>query len=59
MEDSHKNLDQYRKGKEPLKNAVLQHPTGSPVHDFMKKSVERNFWVVPFNDWAKKQKTRK
>lgn len=59
MEDTHKNLDNYRKGKEPLKNAVLQHPEGNPVHDFMKKSVERNFWVTPFNDWAKKQKTRK
>ena len=59
MEDSHKNLKNWMKGKEPLKNAVLQHGEGSPEYDFIKKNVERNFWVIPFNSWAKKQKLRK
>ena len=58
MEKTHKNLDNYRKGKEPLTHAMLQHPEGNPVHDYIEKNVERNFWVVPFKDWAKKQKLR-
>lgn len=59
MEDSHKNVKNWAQGKEPLKNAVLQHKDGNPVYDFMKGEVQRNFWVVPFNAWAKKQKLRK
>lgn len=58
MEDSHKNIKNWKNGKEPLKNAVLQHGEGNAEYDFMKKSVERNFWVIPFNQWAKKQKLR-
>lgn len=59
MEDSHKNVEKYRNGKEPLKNAVLQHPTGNDVYDFLKKNVDRGFWVTPFNKWQKVQKYRK
>lgn len=59
MEDSFKNLDNYRKGKEPLKNAVLQHPTGNDVYDFLKKNVNRDLWVTPFSKWQKAQKFRK
>jgi hypothetical protein len=48
MEKSFKNLDNYRKGKEPLRNAVLQHPAGNDVYDYLKKNVNRDFWVTPF-----------
>jgi hypothetical protein len=56
MEKTHKNVQDWRSGKEPLKNAVMQHPTGSDVYDYLKKNVERNFWVTPFKEWEKKQK---
>ena len=57
MEKTFKNLDNYRKGKEPLRNAVLQHPTGNDVYDYLKKNVNRDFWVTPFSKWQKSQKT--
>lgn len=59
MEDSHKNIENYRKGKEPLKNAVMQHPAGNDVYDFLKKNINRSFWVKPFAQWQKAQKYRK
>ena len=59
MEKTHKNVNDWRKGKEPLKNAVMQHPAGNDVYDYLKKNVERNFWVIPFSTWEKKQKLRK
>jgi len=59
MEKTHSNWLNWQKGKEPLKNAVMQHPTGSNVYDYMQKNIERNFWVVPFKDWEKKQKLHK
>jgi hypothetical protein len=59
MEKTHKNVDNWRKGKEPLRNAVMQHPEGNDVYDYLKQKVERNFWVIPFKNWEKKQKLRK
>lgn len=59
MEKTFANLKNYRKGKEPLQNAVLQHPTGNDVYDFLKKNVNRDFWVVPFSKWQKTQKKHK
>lgn len=59
MEKTHKNVDNWRKGKEPLKNAVMQHPAGNDVYDYLKKNIERNFWVTPFSTWEKNQKLRK
>ena len=59
MEKTHKNVDNWRKGKEPLKNAVMQHPAGNDVYDYLKKNIERNFWVIPFSTWEKNQKLRK
>lgn len=56
MEGTHKNLKNYRAGKEPLKNAVLQHPTGNDVYDYLKKNVKRDFWMTPFSQWQKTQK---
>jgi hypothetical protein len=59
MEKTHKNVNDWRKGKEPLKNAVMQHPAGNDVYDYLKKNIERNFWVIPFSTWEKNQKLRK
>jgi hypothetical protein len=59
MEKTHKNVDNWRKGKEPLKNAVMQHPEGNDVYDYLKGNIERNFWVTSFDSWQKRQKLRK
>ena len=56
MEATHKNLQNYRQGKEPLQNAALQHPTGSAIYDYVKKNVQRNFWMKPFAEWQNAQK---
>ena len=56
MEATFKNLENYRKGKEPLKNAVLQLPTGNDVYDYLQKNVNRDFWVKPMEKWQKTQK---
>ena len=56
MNSSHKNYIDYRQGKDRLENAVMQHPDGNDVYDYLKKNVERNFWVTPFKEWEKKQK---
>ena len=36
MEASRTNYKKYTQGKEPLKNAVLQHPTGNKIYDYLK-----------------------
>ena len=59
MEKTHKNVDNWRKGKEPLKNAVMQHPEGNDVYDYLKGEIKRNFWVTPFDSWQKRQKLRR
>jgi hypothetical protein len=59
MEKTAKNIDNYRKGKEPLRNAVQQHPTGNDVYDFLQKNINRDFWVTPFSKWQKAQKFHK
>lgn len=56
MEKTHQNAKNHREGKEPLQNAVLQHPEGSAVYDFIQSQLERNFWVIPFERWNKNQK---
>jgi len=52
-----KNLEDYRKGKAQLKNAVLQHPeeakSGNSVYDYMQSQVKRNLWVIPFDQFKK------
>jgi hypothetical protein len=58
MEKTHKNFDNWKKGKEPLLNAMLQHPEGNEVYDYIKKNVERNFWVTSFDSWQKRQKLK-
>jgi len=56
---SWKNVENYRKGKEPLANAVLQHPDEDPktsIYDFMKKSINRKLWVIPYSQFKKGDK---
>jgi len=38
------NLQAYKSRKEPLKRAVMPHPTGDKVYDFVMSNVKRNFW---------------
>jgi len=59
MESTFKNYNNYIKGKEPLKNAVLQHPTGNAVYDYLKKNINRNFWVIPYSKWQNIQDSHK
>lgn len=58
--DSQQNYENYRKGKSKLENAVLQHPEesdgGKSVYDFMKGEVRRNMWVIPFDQFKKRNK---
>ena len=56
MEKTHKNVENWRKGKEPLRNAVMQQPEGNDVYDYLQKNIERNFLVTPFKSWEKRQK---
>ena len=57
--ESWKNLENYRKGKEQLKNAVLQHPEEDPktsIYDFIKSETTRNLWVIPYSKFKKGDK---
>jgi hypothetical protein len=50
--ESWKNVEKYRKGKEPLRNAVVQHPEDDPktsIYDFVKKNIRRDLWVIPYD----------
>jgi hypothetical protein len=54
--ESWQNLEDYRKGKEPLENAVVQHPDDDPktsIYDFLKKSIKRKLWVIPYSRFKK------
>jgi hypothetical protein len=49
--ESWKNVENYRKGKVELKNAVMQHPEDKPetsIYDFVKKNIRRKLWVIPY-----------
>jgi hypothetical protein len=57
--ESWRNLENYRKGKEPLRNAVLQHPEEDPktsIYDFIKRETRRKLWVIPYNQFKKGDK---
>lgn len=54
--ESWKNVENYRKGKEQLKNAVLQHPEESEqtsIYDFVKKNINRKLWVIPYSKFKR------
>jgi hypothetical protein len=52
-----KNLEDYRKGKDQLKNAILQHPTegssNNSIYDYMQGQVNRRFWVKSYSEFKK------
>jgi len=59
-DSSWKNVENYSKRKERLKNAVLQHPDeagdNSSVYNFMKNSVNnkrKDFHILPFKQYEK------
>jgi hypothetical protein len=58
--ESWKNYEGYRKGKNQLENAMLQHPEegsdGKSVYDFMKGEVRRKLWVIPYDKFKKRDK---
>jgi hypothetical protein len=39
------NYSNYLKGKEPLKNAVLLHPDGDEVFNYVWNNINRTFWL--------------
>ncbi len=45
--ESWNNLNDYRQGKDKLKNAVMQHPEESKnsMYEFIKKNIKRDLWV--------------
>lgn len=55
--ESWKNLENYRKGKEQLKNAIVQHPDDehkTSIYDYVKKNINRKLWVIPFGKFKRK-----
>ena len=54
--ESRRNYKKYIKGKEQLKNAVIQHPkedSNTSIYDYVQGKVERNFWVIPYEKFKK------
>lgn len=54
-----KNLENYRKGKEPLRNAVMQHPDEDPktsIFDYVKRNIVKNFKVISYDKFKKGDK---
>ncbi len=57
--ESWKNLENYKKGKAELQNAILQHPEEDPktsMYDFMKRNIKRRLWVKPYEQFKKGDK---
>lgn len=55
--ESWKNLENYRKGKEPLRHSVMQHPEEDPatsIFDYVKKNINRKLWVIPYSKFKRK-----
>jgi len=62
-DSSWKNFYNYHKGKDRLKNAVLQHPDEDPgsnsVYNFMQSSKSKFKWVMPFKQYEDMGKSKK
>lgn len=58
-DSSWKNINNYAKGKERLKNAVYQHPDEDPgdksVYNYMRNNVTKRseFHILPFKQYEK------
>ena len=58
-QESWKNVDDYRNGKDQLRNAVIQHPDEDPktsVYDYLKSKVNRQLWVIPYSQFKRGDK---
>ena len=59
-DDSWKNYENYKKGKEQLRNSVLQHPDeakdNKSMFNFIKSNIKRNMWVIPYERFKKGDK---
>jgi len=52
-------MEDYRKGKAQLKNAVVQHPDDDPktsIYDYVKSNIKRKLWVIPYERFQKGDK---
>ena len=47
------NLKAYKSGREPLKSAVMSHPTGDSMYDFVMANVKRNMWMTARDTFKK------
>lgn len=58
--DSFKNYSNYLGGREPLKNAILQHPEerADSIYDYMKSQIDRRLWIKPYSEWHKDKKSK-
>lgn len=55
--ESWPNAEAYRKNKEPLRHAVMQHPDEDPktsIFDFVNSKINRKFWTIPYSQLKKK-----
>ena len=60
--ESRKNYKKYIQGKEPLKNAMVQHPdekTDTSIYDYLKGKVKRDFWIIPYERFTKQINKKK
>jgi len=60
--ESRKNYKKYIQGKEPLKNAMVQHPdenADTSIYDYLKGKVKRDFWIIPYEKFTKQINKKK
>jgi hypothetical protein len=60
--ESRKNYKKYIQGKEPLKNAMVQHPdekADTSIYDYLKGKVKRDFWIIPYERFTKQINKKK
>ena len=54
---SYNNYLNHLKGKEPLANAILQHPdepdSDKSMYSYIKGKVNRNIWIMPWKKFRK------
>ena len=51
MADTRKNYEDYIKGKDSLKTAMVFMDDDDKIQDFLRASVRRAMWVLPFKKW--------
>lgn len=60
--ESRKNYKKYIQGKEPLKNAMVQHPDekeDTSIYDYLKGKVKLDFWIIPYERFTKQINKKK